>query len=163
MVWNARSGFPRDAYDELSALVPKPRVLAWGSGDGVLVAGLAGHLAVRDARGWRVARWHEVDLARWDAESGALSWAGPTSERVVLTEAGRLPMLLKDRVEASILVSERLQAAGVAVQLTGRRVVDDPDAPLVWTAAPVDGRTLDRPGVREAVDRRLAELRADVE
>ncbi|HOB05966.1 MAG TPA: hypothetical protein PKM36_11940 [Propionibacteriaceae bacterium] len=163
MPWNARGGLPKDAYDELAQLLPKPLVLAWGRGEDVLVAGLSGHIAIRDAQGWRVVGWHQVDLARWDGESGVLSWAGQTNERVTLTEPGRIPMLLKDRVEASILVSERIKAGAVHVQLSGRRDLANPEAPLVWSASAADGRSLDRPGVREAVDRRLAELKADVE
>jgi hypothetical protein len=163
MVWNARGGLPKDAYDELTALVPKPRVLTWGSGDGVLVVGLSGKVALRDTRGWRITGWHEVDLARWDAESGILSWSGRTNERMVLTNPGRLPMLLKDRVEASILLSERVRAGTVTVQISARRDLDRPDAPILWSAVATDGRTLDRPGVREVVDRRLAELRVDLD
>lgn len=164
MSWNARAGLGKDAYEELCRSVPKAQVLAWAPGeDATLVVGLQGHLAIRDEHGWRVVGWHEVDLARWDSESGVLSWAGRSNERVRLTEPGRLPMLLKDRIDASILVSERIPAGNVQVQLTCRRDLSRPDQPLIWTAAAVDGRTLDRPGVREAVDKRLAELKADVE
>ncbi len=164
MLWNKRGGLPKDVYDELNGFVAKPQVLAWATAEDAIVVGLPGHLAIRDARGWRVAGWHEVDLARWDSESGILSWAGATgNERVRIAEPGRLPMLLKDRVDASILVSERIRAGNVQVQLTGRRDLTRPHAPLLWRADAVDGRTLDRPGVREAVDQRLAELRADVE
>ncbi len=163
MFWSGRGGLPAQWYDELRSLVPRAQVLAWARSDDGVVVGLPGHLAVRDEQGWRLAGWHQVDLARWDSESGVLSWAGVTNERVHLAEPGRLPMLLKDRVDASILVSERIRAGSVQVQLTARRNLADLDAALLWQADAVDGRTLDRPGVRDVVDRRLAELKADVE
>ena len=164
-VWTDKAGLPADLWAGLERAADQPRVLAWGEGaDGLVVAALTGGLAVHEDGQWRVHPWHEIGQARWDAEAGRLSWTTPEGgAEAMMTTPRRVPQVVKDRVEASLVVDDRLTAPGnVPVIITARRDLAAPDRPLIWAVGAVDGRTLDRPGVREAAEARLVELKAEL-
>lgn len=162
-MWGDRGAMPKPAYDELRSSVQGARVLAWGSGPDGLIAGLPVGMAF-ESQGWQVLGWHDIAQGTWDSETGVLGWHTNDGDvgTARLDKPGKLPPLMKDRVAASIVIEDRLSVRGVKVIITARRNLGMPDSALVWRAVTADGRTLDRPGLRNAVESRIAELRDEL-
>lgn len=161
-VFTDRAGLPKDDYAELTARVPRARVLAWATGEDVLVVGTDGQLVVRQGGEWEVFPWHEVTSATWDESTGRLVWSSGRSRMVTLTSPGRVPALVKDRVEASLVLDDRHDAAGVPVVISARRDLTDPNGPLLWRVTGAGQAQLGRPAVQAAVEQRIAELKGEL-
>ena len=118
-----RGGLDQDTYRDLTAKVPRARVLAYGTGpDGLVVAGLVAHLAVREQGVWQVTPWHEVLTGSWDQQDRRLGWTTEAGDHVVtLSVPGRIPGLLRERIQTSLVIDETFQAAGVEVTICARR------------------------------------------
>jgi len=132
-----RAGLPQAAFSSLSeALGHRVRVLAWAHGEHGPVVGLADRLAIQGADGWRFIGWHEVATGGWDAETGRLRWTltDGFSDAIVLDDPGSLPDLFRERVDASIVVQQRLELSrGRAAMIVARRRLDAEGRPLIWS------------------------------
>lgn len=141
------------------------RTLAWArtGDDGLVVAGV-GALGVKGVDGWAVTRWHDIVHGGWDADSGVLTWHTPDghAHTATLTRAGRVPEVFRERVNSAVVHEDRFTIAGVSVLISVHRDLGDANADLVWRATAVDGRSLEREGVREAVAERMAALRTEL-
>ena len=158
-----RAGLPAADFRSLTEAVGRRvRVLAWARGADGPVVGLADRLAVRGPDAWRFIGWHEVASGGWDAETGRLRWRliDGVRDDLVLAGPGSLPELFRERVEASIVVQERLELArGRAAMIVARRRLDDGRAPLQWTVTR-HGGSFDSAQAGQA-DAELARLRAE--
>lgn len=143
-------------------LAPGERVLAAETTDtGVeLVATNFGLWEVGEAGSAARRHWDEIDRATWT--EGTL-----TVERLVgaretaryrLTRPGRLPMVVRDRVTSSIVVSERVAIPGGHVRVLARRRpgVDG----LHWALLYDPGGLVTDPVAREAAQELLARFKS---
>jgi len=150
--------------DEVRAslpLEPGERVIAAARdrGDSWLVATERALLA-----GDRRTPWTDVVHARWDDQQLLLTvdlapGAGP-SLRLALTDPGRLPETVHERVMDSIVLSRRVPVPGGAVRVVARRGDGSPET--LWQVVPDAGTDLADPAVRERVEASLSVLRAEL-
>ncbi|MEX5718982.1 hypothetical protein [Geodermatophilus maliterrae] len=155
------------------------RVLAWGElvrGQGWLVATSRGlrvvpaDLALDEAAGVALLRWHEVGAARWTATNDgggsfavtALTEVEPgvqarePEQRHALTDAGDLPAVVRRRVDETVVASRRTPLPnGGGVVLVARRVPGQ--AEREWTVVFDDDADRGDPEAREVARRKLAE------
>jgi hypothetical protein len=153
------------------------RVLAWGAlvHGGWLVATSQGlrtvpaDLELPAAGDVAVLPWHEVGTARWSAagEGGTLTVIPLTEvepgvqarlapRRHVLREAGELPGTLRNRVDRTVVTSQRHPLpGGGSVLLVARRVPGQ--AAREWTVVFDDDADRDDPAARESARQRLAD------
>jgi hypothetical protein len=145
---------------------PGERVLAQArtpSGALVGVTARALYLPQRTGETRRIA-WDDVVSAGWDSPVlEVLETGASVPARVNLEEPGRVPEAVRERVTASIVVSERVVLALMAedevagAQITGRRVPDSTD--LHWTVTFDRGLDPTDPALRAAADAELARIR----
>ncbi len=132
-----RAGLSRGDFTSLSAAAPgRVRVLAWASSADGPVVGLVDRLAWSSSDGWRFVGWHEIASGGWDVTSGTLRWTLVTgeTENLLLDDPGSLPDLFRERVDASIVVQQRVELADdLAALIVARRLLDDDTAPLIWS------------------------------
>ena len=108
--------------------------------------------------------WHLVDTGSWVGEDTALrvTWVDrhpPT--RLVLPDPGLLPETLRERVQASVVLSEVLDlGAKRSAKVVVRRVLAT--GQLVSQAVLGPGVRIDDPGVRDAVGAGLVRVREQV-
>jgi hypothetical protein len=150
------------------------RVLAWGvrAGDaGWLVATSAGLRAVAaDGTAARpLLRWHEVGSARWQAAGRGGTFAvvpltevepgvqtRQAEERLVLTDAGELPAVVRRRVDQTVVTSRRVPLpGGGSVLLVARRL--PAQAAREWTVVFDTEEQRADPAARELAREKLAE------
>ncbi len=114
--------------------------------------------------------WQEIEHAEWDQDADILrvTEAAPFGERmplrvVRLEEPGRLLGLVRERFFASVVVSQHVPLRGpTGVRVVARRRPGSDD-PLVWSMAFDEGLDPDAPGVLDAAEQALAEVRGQVE
>ena len=155
---------------------PDERVLAWGAlarDAGWLVATSRGLRHVGPGAGGDVLRWHEVGHARWGAtaDGGGTFTVTPLTEvepgvqarlpalRHVLSDAGDLPAVVRQRVDQTIVTSRRSPLPGRGgVVLVARRVPGQ--AAREWTIVFDDDADRDDPLARETARQKLSEALA---
>lgn len=119
-----RNRLPGEAADLVyagSPLLPGERVLQWApSGDGWVVATTTG---MRWPPAYRLVRWDEIDHVSYAAGSMTVE---PGSVRLHFDDVRRLPEVVRDRVNASILLDRqvRLTPDGKGMRVVGRRRSD---------------------------------------
>lgn len=158
---------PKDLHERLG--VPaKERVLAWGSGPEGYVAATDAALRVEvpssnsvETLGWDVitkATWEEpVLIVTLEAGVGR---PGRTL-RLRVDESGDLPAAIRDRVTASVVVSEVVAIGeGATARMVARRATDD--AEIRWSVVFEAGADANDPALQERARRALAELRASL-
>lgn len=159
--------FPSDVLAALrTELGARPRILTWGRTSDGYAVGLPDRLSISEAAGWRHVAWHQIDHGEWDEDTSTMRWSGPAGDGSVrLTDPGRLPDLLRDRVAASIAVERRVSIPGTrnGAIVMARRDLGDPSAVLEWRVVPGRGTRLSLPAVAAAADAALAETRAEYE
>lgn len=133
-----RRRVPADLRERLG--VPSgERLLAWGSGP--LPEGPTGLLAATDRALYVEATqaaygWDEVGRAAWQEPVLELELLTPEGGagarlRLVVEDSGDLPSAVRDRVTASVIVSERVEVAeGVQARMVARRAFGD--GPIRW-------------------------------
>jgi hypothetical protein len=150
---------------QVRARVPGERVLAWVvSGDSSLVATEAALvLPDGDAPGARVA-WDLVLRAHWEAdvvEVTAQSGAGgrPVLHRIALdADPGALPEVVRERVNASIVVQHHVELVGErGARLVARRTPGSDE--LRWSVVFDPGLDPRDPDLRRRADEALTALR----
>ncbi len=142
------------------------RVLAHArtpSGAGVAITAQALYLPRRSGEPHRVP-WENVVTARWDSPVLEVMETGATAPvSVLLDQPGRVPEAVRERVTASIVVSERVRlgdddsASAPGAQIIGRRAAGG--SGLHWTVLFDKGLDPADPALRAAADRELARMR----
>jgi hypothetical protein len=146
-MWNPLPGrrrVPPDVEPHLNlARGERPLAVATlDDGSTAVATGLRLFVAAAAGPRWGVA-WHEVDAAGWEPETRALhvDLVAGTSATLVLDDkhATLLPEVVRDRVQSSVVLSQRVEALGrrgarVVVRRAGRelvvQVVPDPGVDL---------------------------------
>jgi hypothetical protein len=141
---------------------PREKVVSWGSS--AAVAGETYVVATDRALylnepGERLA-WDRITKATWDEPTLELVVAGPPTRRLRLTvdQSRDLPAAVRDRVTASVVVSERLDlGGGQGATAVARRSSED--GSIRWNVVFDRGLDPSDPTLREAADIALANLR----
>jgi hypothetical protein len=148
-------------------------VLAWARGrwvepvaaaDEVYAIALVGHLAIGRTGGWTIVGWHEIVRGGWGPDTGHLTWTDTWGQDRVLAlvNPGHLPALFRERVDATVLIEDKIGLQQGAVIVSAHRRLDDPDAPPVWRTTVLDPATPPSPDIMAAAQERLRELRQDL-
>lgn len=147
------------------------RILAWGSGPVPGAEGpvASGYLAATnralyvEASGQRYG-WDMISRASWEdpvLEVDLLDPAGQPAERLRLdvSTSGDLPAAVRDRVTASVMVSEMVEVReGVRARMVARRASDD--APVRWSVVFEAGVDSTDPVLQEQARQALENLRS---
>ena len=145
------------------------RLLAWGvCDDGALVVATDRSLVLPEAGGaTRAVRWESVAQASWQddrlevIESGGVGRGRRTTVLSVL-RPGALPEALRERVTATIVVSEHVDLVGErGARITARRSPGGSD--LTWVVTFDTGLDPRDPALREAADAAVVRLKGQVE
>ena len=166
--WWARSrGLPPEVYAawvrSLAGGRVRTRILAWAPGPDAYAIVSVGGLAVGGSAEFRQFGWHEIERGGWDVERGRLTWKlyDAQPEHLQLTEPGRVPEVFRERVAASVAIEKFVPLVGErGVVVTARRDLTGNGPPL-WHATLTRGLRWDTPGVTEAVESVLAEVRRE--
>lgn len=176
-----RSNFGTDIQPE----APKgERVLAWAvlsdsAGAVVMCTDKALHLPRDLAAGFQRIRWDQIHRASWDepvielvvdpsamnpdASAGGKRGTAKRTIRVVVDEPGSVPLVVRDRVTASIENESRVSLLTSDGQtgwadVVARRNADSGD--LVWSVVFAPGMDAADPQLQEAARTALGELRS---
>ena len=154
-----RGSLPADVRAALD-LGRGERVLASAptlGGSHVIATTTALHVPTRGGGFTRIP-WERVDHATW--KDGWLhvheTSAGP-EHRVRLTEPGSVPETVRERVTATIAVSNHVQLPGGKVRIAGRRPANGGD--IRWTFVFDAGLDPSDPGLRAQAEQALEDLR----
>jgi hypothetical protein len=156
----ARPKLPRELTE------PGERLLAWGIGEGGQVMAStraiylpsAGPLAPEE-----VTRlpWTGIDRATWEDPEVVIEGrldGSPRRWRVALSDSGRLPEVIRERVNSSIVISEHVDLVDEGgARIVGRR--GDADEPVQWSITFDPGLDPQDPQLRAAAVNALADLR----
>lgn len=144
-------------------MVGKGRVLASGRSDAGQVVGLVDRMVYADGGGTRELRWQDVDRGHWDDELKVLRWTDVQGNDVTLTliEAGRIPDLFNERVDASIACVRKVTLGTGSAVISARRDLADATAPLIWRVAAGEGLTQQEADGDPLVALELERLRAE--
>lgn len=173
--WSRSRGIPAEAYAtwrEGLATEPgrPPRILAWASSvDGIVVVSpavlsvLTGTSAEAE---WRHVGWHQVERGGWNTETEQLRWQTYAGARgaATLPDPARVPEAFQERVNASIVFERFVQVgphADRGVVVNGRRDLAEHPSRIGWHATLTRGVTWRTPGVQEAADVAITELRRE--
>ncbi len=162
MRWPSRraSAVPSDLRVRLG-IPARERILAWG-GRPHVVAATERALYVEEPRerlGWDV-----VSKAQWDDPLLTIQIAAHDGRpartlRLRVEASGDLPAAVRDRVTASVVMSEFVDLGdGVRARMVARRAGDD--APIRWTVVFESGVPADDPELQARASAALAELRS---
>lgn len=162
MRWRGRGkvSAPADLRDRLG-IPARERLLAWG-GASRMVAATERALYVEEPRerlGWDV-----VTKATWDDPALAVHVAAHDGRpartlRLTVEQSGDLPAAVRDRVTASVVVSELVDLGdGARARMVARRAGDH--APIRWTVVFESGLPADDPELQARATAALAELRS---
>ena len=170
-----RTAWPRELADAVSATARE----ATGSKEDILAA-----VQLADGRwaaGTRAAvylpsdsedadrriGWERIERANWDSEASVLHIYETTdfgtplrATELKVEDPGRFGQLLRERVDASIIVQRHVPLAGKrGVRIVGRRNPSVTDAPVTWNLVLDKGLEPDQPGVVDAAEAALREVR----
>ncbi|GGS48271.1 hypothetical protein GCM10010156_03810 [Planobispora rosea] len=145
--------FNRTPAEVRAAVDPADRVLTYARGpDGYVIA--TDHALYLG--GTRLP-WFQVDRGVWDEEGLTVVTTAGLTHRALLPEPGRVPEAVRERVTASILVSQYvpLDVRG-GVRLVARRAEDDR---TVWEFVFDEGLDSTDPGLRALAEQALEGVR----
>ena len=170
-----RTAWPRELADAVSAAARQ----STGSKEGILAAVQLAN--GRWAAGTRAALylpsdsedadrrvgWEQIERANWDSEASVLHVYETTefgtplrATELKVEDPGRFGQLLRERVDASIVVQRHVPLSGKrGVRIVGRRNPAATDAVVTWNAVLDKGLEPDQPGVLEAAESALQEVR----
>ncbi len=153
-----------DDVRELLHLAPKERILAWvddGSGRLVVASDTALHVQ-RIPPEYSSFGWEQIERASYD--SGVLTVVlgpdlGGATLRVPVGDGRDLPVVVRDRVTASVIVDRFVALDGESgVRIVGRR---GPSGGIAWRAD-LDPDLVGDPAARAGAQEALVEVRAEV-
>jgi hypothetical protein len=156
-----RGGLPPEVYTSLGPLVGgKPNVLAWASTPLGYAVALDDRLVWTSAGHWDQIAWHEILHGGWNPDESELHWTtvDGDEQRLSLTDAGSMPGVFRERVEATILFRRAFQPTQGTreVTITARRTLGtETTITWGWTAAPGGKLT---PTALDEVEREVGRL-----
>jgi hypothetical protein len=164
--------FPLQVRD-LPSLLPGERPIAWSRGGlvdaadtGFVVATDRALHLVQDGVPERRIPWDRIEQVRWDEPVLDLTVRERRGERsrrwrIALEEPGDLPVAVRERVVASIVIQQHVQLSTEGgARVVARRGADD--GVVRWSVVFDPGMDAGDPRWRTAVDAVLAELRGHV-
>lgn len=172
----ARSRAERPGPDELAGLYARLGVrtglLTWarggagGDGCDVLAVLTRSHLAVARGGTWQVIAWDDILQGGWQEATGTLQWVllDGARQEIGLDDAGDLPGVFMERVQASIVIQERVPVTGGRGEIivSGRRNPAGAGQ-LRWMVQPVGHTDLEDPQVRCVAIAETENLRREYE
>ncbi|HET6989558.1 MAG TPA: hypothetical protein VFI00_23220 [Kribbella sp.] len=139
--------------------------------DGHWVAGTraAVYLPIDASDALRRVGWEKIERAGWDSEASVLNIFETTdfgtplrATELKVDDPGRFGQLLRERVDASIVVQRHVPLAGKrGVRIIGRRNPASTDAAVTWNLVLDKGLEPDQPGVLDAANAALREVREE--
>lgn len=148
----------------LSELLGKrAKVLASGAvGDEPAMVATAERVAVRREGEWVAMGWHEIERGAWRGQTGRFRWSDIHGEEyeIELDDAGRLPELFRERVQASTVMTYHYDLEPGVVRIVVRRALDGTGA-LKFYAAPSGGARLEDPATVAFVVAETDRLKAE--
>jgi hypothetical protein len=137
--------------------------------DGNWVAGSRAAISLPTETDGAVRRvgWEKIERAGWDSEESILRVYETTAFGTPLRESelkvddpGRFGQLLRERVDASVVVQRHVPLSGKkGVRIVGRRNPSEPDAPVNWNFVLDKGLEPTDPGLIERAEAALAAIR----
>lgn len=135
--------------------------------DGSWVAGSRAAVYLPEGDKLRRVGWEAIERAAWDSEASVLRVYETTafgtplrSTELAVDDPGRFGQLLRERVDASVLVQRHVPLVGKkGVRIVGRRNPADRDAPVTWNFVLDKGLEPDRPGLIEQAEMALKAVR----
>lgn len=111
--------------------------------------------------------WEQIERANWDAEASVLHVYETTdfgtplrATELKVEDPGRFGQLLRERVDASIIVQRHVPLAGKrGVRIVARRNPAVTDAAVTWNLVLDKGLEPDQPGVLDAAESALRRVR----
>jgi hypothetical protein len=111
--------------------------------------------------------WEKIERAGWDSEASVLTIFETTdfgtplrTTELKVDDPGRFGQLLRERVDASIVVQRHVRLAGKrGVRIVGRRNPAGTDAAVTWNFVLDKGLEPDQPGVLDAAEAALKQVR----
>lgn len=170
-----RTSWPRELADAVSAAArestgSKEDILAavqltngrWAAGTRTAV-----YLPSDSTDADRRVGWEKIERANWDSEASVLHIYETTdfgtplrATELKVEDPGRFGQLLRERVDASIIVQRHVPLAGKrGVRIVGRRNPAATDAPVTWNFVLDKGLEPDQPGVVDAAEAALRQVR----
>lgn len=139
--------------------------------DGHWVAGTrsAVYLPTDAPDGLRRVGWEKIERAGWDSEASILNIFETTdfgtplrATELKVDDPGRFGQLLRERVDASIVIQRHVPLAGKrGVRIIARRNPSTTDAAVTWNFVLDKGLEPDQPGVLDAAEAALREVREE--
>ena len=113
--------------------------------------------------------WEKIERAGWDSEASVLNVFETTdfgtplrATALTVDDPGRFGQLLRERVDASIVVQRHVPLAGKrGVRIIGRRNPATTDAAITWNFVLDKGLEPDHPDVLDAAEAALREIREE--
>lgn len=111
--------------------------------------------------------WEKIERAGWDSEASVLHVYETTAfgtplraTELKVDDPGRFGQLLRERIDASVLIQRHVPLAGKnGVRVVGRRNPADPNATVFWNFVLDKGLEPDQPGVVDGAEAALAAVR----
>ncbi|MEV5963635.1 hypothetical protein AB0L70_17830 [Kribbella sp. NPDC051952] len=170
-----RTSWPRELADAVNvaarhSLGGKEDILAAAQlADGNWVAGAraAVYLPTDAPDAVRRVGWEKIERAGWDSEGSVLTifetsdFGTPMrTTELKLDDPGRFGQLLRERVDASIVVQRHVPLAGKrGVRIVARRNPAGTDDPVTWNFVLDKGLEPGQPGVLDAAEAALKQVR----
>lgn len=137
--------------------------------DGAWVAGTRSAVYLPEGDKLRRVGWEAIERAAWDSEGSVLHVYETTafgtplrSTDLAVDDPGRFGQLLRERVDASIVVQRHVPLAGKkGVRIVGRRNPATTDAPIAWNFVLDKGLSPDQPGLIERAEAALQGVREE--
>ncbi|WP_238334941.1 hypothetical protein [Kribbella amoyensis] len=137
--------------------------------DGGWVAGSRAAVFLPDGDKLRRVGWEAIERAAWDADASVLRVFETTAfgtplnvTELAVEDPGRFGQLLRERVDASVLVQRHVPLVGKkGVRIVGRRNPAERDAAVTWNFVLDKGLEPDRPGLIEAAEGALRAVREE--
>jgi hypothetical protein len=113
--------------------------------------------------------WEQIERAGWDSEASLMHIYETTAfgtplraTELKVEDPGRFGQLLRERVDASIVMQRHVPLSGKrGVRIVGRRNPADTDAPVAWNLVLDKGLEPDQPGVVDAAEAALKSVREE--
>lgn len=113
--------------------------------------------------------WEQIERAGWDSEASVLHVYETTdfgtplrATDLKIDDPGRFGQLLRERVDASIVVQRHVPLAGKrGVRIVGRRNPSTTEAPITWNFVLDKGLEPTQPGIVDAAEAALTAVREE--
>jgi hypothetical protein len=159
-IWPKREKLP----NELARVIPRGhKVLAWAHVGGGFIAATSEALINVDPHEASVIPWGYTLQARWESPLLRVTvqttpQSSPFEMSWLINEPGLIPVAVRDRVTAAVVIDQFREIEGVGrVLFIARRVFEK----IVWTAVPDNQDLANTEAGQEAINAELNILRAN--